>query len=210
MNRMSIVCIVEGHGDVAAVPLLVRRVATECDPELLVEVPTPQRVPRTRITRPGELERAVEFAVRKLTGAGGVLVLIDAEDDCPAQLGPELLQRAQAVRPGVPMAVVLAMKEFEAWFLAAAASLRGRRHLRADLTPPPNPEAVRGAKEWLWVRMTGGRGYSETLDQPAMTQLFDLSAARSAPSFDKCYRAIENLIVAAGPRAADDDPRRGE
>ena len=33
--------------------------------------------------------------------------------------------------------------------------------------------------------MPGQQPYSETLDQPALTAILDLDAARAAPSFDK-------------------------
>lgn len=53
-------CIVEGHGDVEAVPILVRRLARELDPDLAVETPRPIRVPKDRLLKTGELERHVE------------------------------------------------------------------------------------------------------------------------------------------------------
>jgi hypothetical protein len=87
---------------------------------------------------------------------------------------------------------VLAYREFETWFLAAAQSLRGQRGLPSDLDPPDAPEAIRGAKEWLGKNMP--RKYRETLDQPALTNMFDLNTARQVDSFDKCYREIMRLL----------------
>ena len=78
-----------------------------------------------------------------------------------------------------PIGVVLAKTEFEAWFIAAAESLRGKRRLRDDLSPPSDPEAIRNAKGWLGQRMVGKSKYSEVLDQPALTELFDLTAAQA-------------------------------
>jgi len=118
--------------------------------------------------------------------------LADCEDHAPCKLGPTLLARAKAARGDIPVGVVLAYREFETWFLAAAESLRGRRGLPADLEPPDNPEAIRGAKEWLGKHMP--RKYSETLDQPALTDKFDLGAARRIDSFDKCYREVMRLL----------------
>src|SRR5690606_39729849 len=97
----------------------------------------------------------------------------DAEDDCPAQLGPSFVLRAKAVRRNVPIAVVLAKHEFEAWFLAAAESLRGKRRLPPDSTGPPDPEAVSDAKGWLSSKMHANDSYRETLDQPALTAMFN-------------------------------------
>jgi len=190
-----VACIVEEDGEVEAVPLLVQRVAIEACPDIIVSIVRPPiRVPRNKLVKAGELERAVELAARRAGSEGATLVLIDSDDDCPALLGPELQKRAQAVRPGFPVAVVLAKREYEAWFLAAAESLRGKRDLSDDLSPPADPESIRDAKGWLRDRMPDGRKYRETLDQPALTAVFDLQAARASDSFDKCYREIVKLI----------------
>jgi ABC-type cobalamin transport system ATPase subunit len=81
-----------------------------------------------------------------------------------------------------------------AWYLAAAASLAGQRGLKAPLSPPANPEAIRGAKEWLTKNMTPGKKYSPAIDQPAFAATFDLEAARAAPSFAKLCRDILSLF----------------
>src|SRR5262249_12508350 len=127
---------------------------------------------------------------------GGILILVDSDDDCPAQLGPQILARARKARSDIPISVVLAKREFEAWFLAAAESLGGTRKLSINLMSPPDPESIRGAKEWIRRNMTRGATYAETLDQPAMTQLFDLDqAALRSDSFDKCVREVTRLIL---------------
>lgn len=200
MNRI-ISCIVEGHGEVSSVPILVRRIADGHDPTAPVRVPPPLRVSADKLRRPGELERYVELAARRAGTEGGVLVLLDADDDedCPARLGPELLARCVAQRSDTPMSVVLAKREFEAWFLAAPASVAGHRGLVADLRGPDDPEDVRGAKEWLRRHMSAGTTYAPTQDQPALTALFDLNAARAAsPSLDKCHREIIRLLEGDG------------
>ncbi len=188
-------CIVEGHGECEAVPVLIRRIAEKLDPALQVWMPKPIRIPRSKIIKPNEIERAVELAARKMGGKGAILIVLDSDDDCPAKVGPELLKRAQAARSDRPIAVVLAKREFEAWFLQAAESLRGKRGLLETLSAPPDPESVRGAKEWLSARMQPGRTYSETIDQPALAAHFEIEAARQADSFDKCYREAVRLLT---------------
>jgi len=91
---VTLACIVEGHGDVQAVPVLIRRIAAALDAGLVLHILPPLRVPRFKLVKNGEIERSVELAARKTGGNGGVLVLIDSEDECPARLGPQLLQRA--------------------------------------------------------------------------------------------------------------------
>ena len=193
---VKIGCIVEGHGEVEAVPVLIRRIVENLYPELSITIELPIRTSRNLVVKPGELERRVELAARRISGQGAIFIILDSDDDCPAQLGPELLHRASQAHSDLPIAVVLAKHEFEAWFLASAESLRGRRGLRNDLNSPDNPEAIRGAKEWLRQQMQSGRTYRETRDQPALAALFDLEQARRADSFDKCYRDIVRLLDA--------------
>ena len=191
---VKIGCIVEGQGDVAAVPVLIRRIAAERYPELAIDMPRPIRADRNQVVQPDVLEQEVKLATQKISGQGAILIILDSDQDCPAELGPALLYRALQVCPNLPIAVVLAKHEFEAWFLAAAESLRGQRGLKNDFHSPDNPEAIRGAKEWLRQRMQSGRTYRETRDQPALAALFDLEQARRADSFDKCYRDIVRLL----------------
>jgi hypothetical protein len=94
----------------------------------------------------------------------------------------------------------MAKKEYEAWFIAAAESLRGHCGLSQGLIADPNPEDIRGAKEWLSRHVPRNRRYSEVTDQRELTRYFDMqAAARRADSFDKCYREIVRLLTALRP-----------
>ena len=105
-----------------------------------------------------------------------------------------ILTRAERARPDRPIRVVMAKVEYEAWFLAAAHSIAGRREIDPGTTAPPEPESIVDAKGWLTNRMPAGRSYRETLDQPALTSVFDLTSARTAPSFDKLWRDVTSLL----------------
>ncbi|MCX6624925.1 MAG: DUF4276 family protein [Acidobacteria bacterium] len=188
--------VVEGKGEREAIPLLIRRILSENDPPIYVQKCDPVRVTRSRLVREGGVERAVELALIKIEFQGPVLILIDADDDCPAETGPQLAARAGAVSRGSPVAVVLAKKEFEAWLLAGAGSLRGKRGLPDDLLEPGDPESIRGAKEWLTRHMPRGRAYSPTVDQAALTHALDLTQARRAPSFRRCCREVVRIAEA--------------
>ena len=196
MPTAEMVCIVEGHGDREAVPILIRRIAAQVDPALSVTIPAVIRTPRSKLIKPKELERVIELAARRRAGSGGVLVVVDSDTDCPAVLGPALLYRARQARADVSLGVVLAKREYEAWLIAAAQSLRGKRGLPEDLESPTEPEEIESPKGWLRLRMPAEKPYSETIDQPAFTGVFDIATARRADSFDKCYREIARLISA--------------
>lgn len=192
--------VVEGHGDSLAIRPLIGRVLAECCPNAVVNMTRPLRIQKSKLLKAGELERVLRLAAGQLPGADdGVLILIDSDDDCPREAGPELLQRARGALPTRAVEVVLAEREFEAWGLAAARSLRGWRHLPDDLEPPPDPQSIRGAKEWLTERMPGAAVYSPTADQASLAATISLDEARSASSFDKFCRAVCAL---AGVRAS--------
>ena len=114
---VKIGCIVEGESEVATVPLLIRRIAANLYPELPIVVLPPIRRPRNKVVKEKELERAVEFAAWQIGGQGAILIILDSEGDCPAHLGPTLLERASQTRKDIPIAVVIAKNEFEDGFL---------------------------------------------------------------------------------------------
>ena len=191
-----IASIVEGHGEVEAVPVLIRRVAAHVAPDVGVAVPRPHRRPRSKLVRLQELEEYCRIAFEESPGAH-LLVLLDADDDCPAELGPQLLERV-ATTGLAREAVVVARSEYEAWFLASAESLGGRRGLRAELEPPEDPESVRDAKGWIQSNRVDGRAYSPPVDQPALTAGIDIEVARDrSVSFDKLCRVLEGWLLEA-------------
>ena len=190
-----LVPIVEGHAGVQSVPVLLRRLLTE-HRRYDVRVARPVRVGRYKVVRAGELERAIALARRRPEGCDALLVLLDADDDCPKELAPTLLQRARDASAGVPAAVVLAKSEFEAWFLGSLESLRGERGIVSTAIAPAQPETIRGAKERLTAHMAGNRRYMEVDDQPALVAVFDLDQARQCcPSFDKFVRDVDDLLA---------------
>lgn len=189
----TIVPIVEGDGEVEAVPIMIRRIAEKVTPLHPPYVLKPIRVPRQRFVKPDEVERYVNLAAVLGAAEARILVLLDADDDCPAELGPSVLQRACAARSDRRIEVVVAKCEYESWVIAAVDSLQGTRGIRADAEVPEDPESIRGAKEWLRDRMSSP--YSPTADQATFTARFDIASARGrSPSFDKMWRAVSSLL----------------
>lgn len=72
--------------------------------------------------------------------------------------------------------VVVARREYEAWFLGGIESLRVHRSVRDDASFDSDPEAPRDAKGRL--RQLGTEPYRETLHQPAFAELLSIGAAR--------------------------------
>ena len=180
---MALAAIVEGHAEMHSIPVLMRRLG--------IDVARPFRVKRNLVVKPGELERALKFTLRDRQNVSAVLVLLDADDDCPAELAPQMLERCARVA-SVPVSVVFAVREIEAWFLGGIESLRGHRGIRDDASYDANPEAPRGAKERLEGFMRDS--YVDVVDQPALMASLDWEAARlRCPSLDKLLRDLHSF-----------------
>lgn len=187
--------VVEGQSEERALGVLLRRVVATTDTPS-TEIARPFRVKRNKVVRTGELERVVAQAVRSRQGATAVLIVLDADDDCAAELAPLLVQRGGTVA-GLPVGVVLPTVEIEAWILATIESVRGVRGISPDAQPPADIESVRNAKGALTERMTGSRGYVATDDMPALFATMDLELAqRRSPSMAKFVREVRRLSAA--------------
>ena len=184
--------IVEGRGDEAAAPILLRRLAEEAE-AWNVRIARPHRRRRHRLARKADLQIAVRIALLTADCAG-VLVLFDADDDCPRERAPEFDAWARAAAGHVPCAVVMANREYEAWLLAGIESLRGTAGVRADAAVHPEPEKPRNTKGEMKQRMSGGTlpgdGGSGTADG-------DLRPRRGLSSLPQLPQARHGLRPAA-------------
>lgn len=194
MRRL--ICIVEGDGEVEALPVLLRRMLVASE-RFDIEIPRPLRTRRDRfLRRDEEMKKMLGYAALQARAGGCILVLLDADNDCIAELVARHKTQIDTLAAGVACSLIVAKSEFESWFIAAAESLRGYRNLPEDLQCPADPEAIRDAKGWLRQRMTQpGAAYSETIDQPAFAHQFDWRKARTrSPSLDKLCRDVARLL----------------
>jgi len=194
---MRIQPIVEGYGEVEAVPILLRRLRDEAEAWEL-EINPPIRRKRSEFLDESALRKSVRLALLQ-PDCRAILILFDSDDDCPKEKAPEIENWARDEAGETPCAVVMAHREFEAWFLATVESLRGRRGIRNDAEPPAEPESPRDAKGRLERRMEQGRSYSETSDQAPLTAVFDFPTAYGrSRSFRRMVRAFGALVAGTG------------
>lgn len=202
---MKIQPIVEGHGEVEAFPVLLRRLVERAE-VWNVTIGRPIRQPRGRLVRETDLKSAIRLALLQ-PECGAILVLFDGDSDCPAELGPAIREWALAASGKIPCEVVIAQREYEAWFLAAIESLRGHHRIRSDALSHPNPEQPRGAKRQLETRMEPGTTYLETTDQPSLSANFSLTDAyRRSRSFRKLTVAFSRLVRSMGQEIGEWPP----
>ena len=200
MSMLSIVPIVEGHGEVEAVPILLRRILWDLQ-VYDIEPARPYRQPRDLVVKPAELEKHLRQAVRDRENVSAILILLDADKSPICEFAPRLLEIA-ASNTVLPVRIFFACKEYKAWFLGSQASLRGQCGICVGAENTLNPELRRGAKEQLEESMRGNRGYVEVDDQPTLTARMDLNMARqNCRSFDKLCRDVAWLVEQIRVRA---------
>lgn len=191
---MKIIPIVEGDGEIEAAPLLLRRFIALCNRYELTIGKAIKRKRSQLVSKEG-LATAIQLA--KLDpDCGAILILFDADDDCPRVLAPVITAWAKEASLEIPCEIVIANREYEAWFLSAINSLKGHCSITADALRPGSPETIRGAKEKLESFMPRNRGYTEKLDQPTLTAHFSLKEAFVvARSFRRMVRAFGLLAA---------------
>lgn len=188
-----IVPIVEGSSEVESVPVLMRRLLTEWG-KYHLEIGKPVRVKRHQVIKQDEMEKRVAMA-RQRADCRAIFVILDADDDCPKNLAPELLERAKQAAQDTLVSVVLPKSELESWFVGSIESLHGIRGISAEACSPSDPENIRDAKGYLTQAMEGSRHYLEVDDQPAFADKFDMTQAlNNCRSFKKFYYDFRNIV----------------
>jgi hypothetical protein len=163
---ITIAGVVEGDGEVRALPVLVRRIAHEHG-IYDIEVPLPFRLPRTKFLIPAEFARAVEFQARRIAGRGGIVALLDADDDCAVELTKRIRTAYDGHRS---FAIVASVREYESVLLMG-------QGVTADFA-----ESKRDAKGELRRRLGA---YRETIHQEKLSATLDLTLARECRWFRK-------------------------
>jgi hypothetical protein len=194
--------LVEGHGEVEAAGNLVTRLWGRTGHALPWD--RPRRCVNIHL-RHG-LARSVE-RIRARPDVGALLILRDADDECPRHKAPELAAWLRGFRLPFPAAVVLLHPEYEVLFLPCVDRMAGRPIVddsgkpRVGLLPGSvyegDWEAHRGVKEWLSRHFPRGRSYRPTQDQLPMTRMLDLDVVRAAgvPCFGTLERALGFLAM---------------
>jgi len=209
---MPMFLVVEGQGELEAAHNLIVRLTRERGHDL--QWARPRRFLNLHLDR--GIRKAAEV-LRIAPDADGLLILRDEDDRCPAHTGPEIAEWLRALHLPFPAAVVLLCREYETLFLPCIDLMAGKP-LRSNATERPgivagtrfegNPEAIRGAKEWLSRHFPRGSSYKPTLDQLPMTRMVDFNRLRSCalPCFGTLERALGFLAEARG-RAGEVYPR---
>ena len=197
----EIVPIVEGDGEVTAVPSLLRKILLRAQ-RYDIQVARPKNANgRGNLTKVGGLEKFVKYSWKE-RDCGAILILIDAENECAELVARDFSNRVEAMGIVFPVVIVVAKRMYETWIVASIATIAGHLDLPAGLTPPLDVRRVSNPKAWIDRHFPRGRAYKETQDQEAMTHLMDLDLASSTRSFQRLIHAVQQALDAmdAGSR----------
>lgn len=145
-----IIALVEGQGDVDAVPSLLYQLLHDRQ-EWQWHVGRPYRVRSL-----GALKKNLTYFIlnaSKQKDCGAILILLDSDDDCPVEVAKALATEIRKFNLLQPVAIVFANREYEAWFLASLPSIAGHHGLPADVVYEGEVETKRDAKGWLRHQM---------------------------------------------------------
>ncbi|MDD2765452.1 MAG: DUF4276 family protein [Opitutaceae bacterium] len=209
--------VVEGHGDGKAALNLITRLCLDLRlPPLHWAEPYRGK----NLHQQRGIQKVCEY-VRSKADAQAIMLLRDEDDGCPKDLAPIAAKWIRTMGLPFPGAIVLAHREFEAFFLPCISQLAGRKLQgsygieRAGLvlgtTFSGNAEDIRGVKEWLSRHMPQGRSYKPTVDQLPLTRMIDLKVLRCSvpplPCFGSLERALKFLAEQIQTGCRDTYPR---
>src|SRR5947209_9224501 len=132
--------IVEGFGEVQAIPLILRRLVQESGLHS-IQIAQAFRSTRGQLCQEDTLRRVIE--VVRLKQPDGLLITLDSDDDCPVELANQISAWAKKYAAPTECQVAIAHREFETWFLSSIESLRGKRGIAFDATSENTPESFR-------------------------------------------------------------------
>jgi len=187
--------ILEGPGDRAAVPALVRAV---CYDHGIYDIDTAskpiikQNIPK--LGRLGELERFVGYA------AGGdcdsALVVLDTDGICPCEVVVAWARRIKSMDVAKRVGIAFFDGEFECLFLhcldCIAAMFPDYGWQMEGWEVGEAHEGVVGAKGALSRRMKRGRSYKEVRDQIRFVQAVNFERLRIV---SRCFRHFEDTLL---------------
>ncbi len=185
MSR-SIVPIVEGHGEVDALPILIRKILGERLNRYDLRIAKPVNA-KGKDTLRSRIDRFVSLAL----GDDAALVLFDADEDCALELVRDICASCNGINARIPIAVVCAVREYESWFLASLETVvDGGACFAGDPDVVPNP------KDRLRRALPDER-YRETAHQAGLTARIDIEAgSANSRSFRRLCHAVEELASA--------------
>lgn len=191
MRQVAI--IVEGHGEEMAVPILARKILRYLKIENQVEARRPLRCAKGDMTSGNpQFRKLLNLAAEQVRPSSGlILILLDADEDCPKDLRKIVRERYEPLYE-TPVLLAAANRCYEAWLLASWPTVRDHVDVADQALFTSESHEIRNPKAVLRNRMR--RRYSERNHQAEFTKLLDIDLARRNPSFDRLVRRLEERL----------------
>ena len=192
---MRLLPVVEGDGDKAAVPVLLRRMLQERHKVFDCKILTPHM----RGDLPGVRRNFDIWFKVALKEQASILWILDfdcADCDCVKREAELLKQRAQVIHADWPFEVAFLVKEYETLFLCDSESTRSvLKAIPAATIFPQEADVVRGAKEWLSSALPKGVAYKPTTHQAKISAVLNMDLLfQNSRSFSHLDNALQRLI----------------
>lgn len=208
---MRIGLIVEGHGDVASLPILLRNI---CFSKEIYNCSFPHPMRFGEFNAMLNREKFPNFVqyLNNNEEIDAIIIACDADDICPVKARKLLLKRISDTVHDIrkPIALLLFNREYEALFLSQIDILTGKlgsaglddRQLKDTIA---KADQIRGAKEFL-RGLIPDLNYKEARDQEKLTAILDIEVLGERHRAGlRAVRIMERLAAGEG----DEIPPRG-
>jgi hypothetical protein len=196
----KIVPIVEGLGEVGAVPnLLSKMLHFQNCYDIYPDKPLNAKG-IGNLTEPEGVEKFVKAAATR-PDCGAILILVDADEECALTRSLDFARRIQVLGIPYPVVIVAAKQMYENWIIASIETIRGQMlesgdRIPIDIKQRDDIESCNGKyvlKSWL----PPGKSYNEPIDQLMFTRLIEIEhVIPRSRSFRRLCHALEEAVAA--------------
>lgn len=195
---MKITCIVEGHGEVQAAPILLRRTLQEIFSINSAEI-VPQRRQGINALEASNWANFKRYLATAYYEESPILWMLDADDFCPCDKLRDIYSAALEMEVQQPIGFCFWHREFETIFLHDTNAL-SKTLKCAPIPGPESPQAIRDAKRWISSQFPPNSCYKETLHQAKITSRLDFDLLSECYNDFRHYlRVVEWLISTTEP-----------
>lgn len=201
-QSIKIHAFVEGPGDRLALPILLKKYHDD--------VVCKEIEPKNGTVDEKACIRWLQRTVRNLDASTVLLILRDAshptdpKHECALVTTNKLVRLVEkelkTLRVSVPVGIVVAKWEYEAWLIASIETIANNLGWNANAKCNQHPEEVEDPKKWIErhaMRRSNPNKhpkYIETCHQPQMTKHLDFTKASECPSFKRLLKALDEII----------------
>ncbi|MEW6332168.1 MAG: DUF4276 family protein [Pseudomonadota bacterium] len=195
----ELLLVLEGHGEVQAAPVLVRRVLGELHGIYPHKIETHRRggLAHLRANDWAHFRRYLPVAFMERMP---VLWMVDNDEGvCARTLLQEMYKHAKSTGIQQRLAFCFWYREYETMFLYDPANVAKMFGIE-NFVVPNNPDDSRAAKGIISRAMPSGYAYKETINQSQLSAVIDLELVRNRyKSFQHFERALKWLAADSAP-----------